>query len=144
MSKNIKRRIKTNEEQDGLNAKDGVKILLIMVIFSALYLGIFAGVSTLFYPADSMPSIGAYSAHFLSALLGGVFASRKTHKAGLITGGLVGLSYAFLIFLISLGVSDKAFFSAEKLIFLALSVIGGGFGGILGVNLGKTRYRRIG
>lgn len=143
MSKNIKRRIKTNEEPKSLNVKDGVKILLIMVILSALYLGIFAAFSTLFYPADSMPAVGAYSAHFLSVLAGGFYASRKIHKAGLITGCLVGLSYAFLIFLISLGVSDKAFFSAEKLIFLALSVLGGALGGILGVNSGKTRYRRI-
>ncbi len=143
MSKNIKRRIKTNEEQKSLNAKDGVKILLLMTLFSIFYLGIFAIFSTLFYPADSMPAIGAYSAHFLSALLGGFYASRKMHKAGLVTGCLVGISYAFLILLISLGVSDKAFFSAEKLIFLAISLLGGGLGGILGVNSGKTRYRRI-
>ena len=143
MSKNIKRRIKTNEEQKSLNAKDGLKILLLMVVFSVLYLGVFAVFSTLFYPADSMPAIGAYSAHFLSSLAGGFFASRKIHKAGLVTGLLVGISYAFLIFLISLGVSDKAFFSAGKLIFFALSTIGGGLGGILGVNSGKTRYRRI-
>lgn len=143
MSKNIKRRIKTNEEQGSLNAKDGVKILLFMILFSGICLGIFAFFATFFYPADSMPAIGAYSAHFLSALAGGFYASRKIHKAGLVTGCLVGLSYAFLIFLISLGVSDKAFFSAEKLIFLALSVFGGGLGGILGVNSGKTRYRRI-
>lgn len=143
MSKNIKRRIKTNEEQKSLNAKEGVKTLLLMVIFSVLYLGVFAVFSTLFYPADSMPQAGAFSAHFLSALSGGLYASRKIHKAGLITGLLVGISYAFLIFLISLGVSDKAFFTVGKLIFLALSALGGGLGGILGVNSGKRRYRRL-
>lgn len=143
MSKNIKRRIKTNEEPKSLNAKDGAKILLIMTLFSIVYLGIFAVFSTLFYPADSMPAVGAYSAHFLSALAGGFYALRKVKKSGLIMGCLVGLSYGFLILLISLGISDKAFFSAEKLIFLALSVLGGGLGGILGVNSVKTRYRRI-
>ncbi len=143
MSKNIKRRIKTNDEAKSISAKDGGKILLIMILFSTLYLGIFSLFSTLFNPTDSMPAMGAYSSYFLSALLGGFMAVKKVKKAGLVVGCLAGLSYAFLIFLISLGVSDNKFFSLEKLISLILSMLGGGIGGILGVNLGKTRYRRI-
>ena len=141
MSKNIKRRVRTNEEVGSVSIGTGVKFLGLEVLFSVIYLGIFALIATLFYPEEIMPVAGAYSAAFISSFAGGFLLSRKNGKAGLVTGCLAGLSYAFLLFLISLGVSDKTFFSAYKLIFLILSVIGGAFGGVVGMNFKPKRRR---
>jgi len=68
----------------------------------------------------------------LSALAGGFCAGRKGKEAGLATGALTGLTLALLHLGLTLLVGE---ISLSLLLFSLGEVLGGGVGGILGVNL---------
>lgn len=71
----------------------------------------------------------------ISILIGGTISSRKMKKNGLIYGGIVGLVYVFTLYLAS-SISMVGFsLSVNSFIMLAVGIITGIIGGIIGVNM---------
>lgn len=70
-----------------------------------------------------------------SVLFGSAFCTKKANSQGLVWGSLVGLIYSFIIYLISsiflVGFST----SMSTIYFILLSILFGGIGGIVGINL---------
>jgi len=75
----------------------------------------------------------AYLIHGASVLTGGVAAGRHSLRKGWMNGGLVGILYALIIFLVGfLGFDADA--SLQTLILFALCAVASAVGGIFGVN----------
>lgn len=73
----------------------------------------------------------------ISILVGSMASTRKIKKNGLLNGGLVGLIYTIILYLASSGCLGLGFsLTMYSFVMLAVSIITGMIGGIIGVNLG--------
>ena len=70
----------------------------------------------------------------VSILIGSSLGTRKLHKNGMISGGIIGASYILLLYLISSIVSSNFGINWVSVIMIIVGLIGGVFGGIVGVN----------
>lgn len=74
----------------------------------------------------------------ISILLGSFIANRERKKNGIISGMFVGIIYILLIYIISSVVNEGQFaINMSALIMMAIGIIGGAIGGIIGVNIGR-------
>ena len=69
----------------------------------------------------------------ISCMVSGFDVARATKNKGLIYGSISGFIYALIMFFIGFCVVPNYNFSSSTLINLILGVVGGGFGGIIGV-----------
>ena len=70
----------------------------------------------------------------ISILIGSSIGTRKIRKNGLMTGGAIGVLYIVSIYLISSVMNSNFALSWISIIMIAVGVIGGVLGGIIGVN----------
>ncbi len=70
----------------------------------------------------------------ISILIGSSIGTRKIRKNGLMTGGAIGVIYIVSIYLISSIMNSNFALSWISIIMIAVGVIGGVLGGIIGVN----------
>ncbi|WP_248927369.1 TIGR04086 family membrane protein [Paenibacillus hamazuiensis] len=75
----------------------------------------------------------AYGIHALSLFVGGLTAGRRSETRGWYHGGLLGLLYSTIIFIVAFLAYDAGF-SKQTLILLGLTFASGAIGGIIGVN----------
>ncbi|MCL2235198.1 MAG: TIGR04086 family membrane protein [Defluviitaleaceae bacterium] len=73
----------------------------------------------------------------ISVMFAGFDASKKAHKNGWAWGMCAGLVYAIVFITIIIISSGGFVFDGRKLLLLALSVVGGGIGGAIGINFKK-------
>ncbi len=77
----------------------------------------------------------------LSVLLCASIVCRNAKSRGYLKGALAGLSYVFIIYLVSALWGGGLFFNAYSLLLVFLGIFVGSIGGILGINM-KDRRRR--
>ena len=70
----------------------------------------------------------------VSILIGSSLGTRKLHKNGMISGGIIGASYILLLYLISSIVNSNFSINWVSIIMIIVGLIGGIFGGVIGVN----------
>lgn len=70
----------------------------------------------------------------VSILIGSSLGTRKLHKNGMISGGIIGASYILLLYLISSTVNSNFSINWVTIIMIIVGLIGGIFGGVIGVN----------
>ncbi len=70
----------------------------------------------------------------ISILIGSSIGTRKLHKNGLISGGIIGSSYILLLYLISSIIGSNFAINWLSVIMIIVGLIGGIFGGVVGVN----------
>ena len=70
----------------------------------------------------------------VSILIGSSLGTRKLHKNGMISGGIIGASYILLLYLISSTVNSNFIINWVSIIMIIVGLIGGIFGGVIGVN----------
>ena len=70
----------------------------------------------------------------ISILIGSSLGTRKLHKNGLLSGGIIGASYILLLYLISSTVNSNFSINWVSFIMIIVGLIGGIFGGVIGVN----------
>ena len=94
-------------------------------------------------PESLIPGI-AWTMEGLGALISGFCAAKGAGSRGIITGWIAGLLYMVVIWMISVLSGSGFSFGMHTLTLLGLSVVCGGIGGVLGVNLtsGKTNRRK--
>lgn len=71
----------------------------------------------------------------ISLLIGSSISTLKINKKGIVNGGIVGISYILIIYILSSIVSNEFNLNLDSLIMIILSVIAGMTGGIIGVNI---------
>lgn len=103
--------------------------ILLLVLFSV------------FMTIQRMPSDGGFYLSFviisLAAMFGGFVGARVIRQKGLLTGGLVGLTYITLIALIGGAAGFAVNLFGTFLLKMILSVLFGGIGGVLNINLSQ-------
>lgn len=70
----------------------------------------------------------------ISILIGSSIGTRKIRKNGLQTGGIIGVLYILIIYVISSIVNMNFSLNLVSLIMILIGIIGGTLGGIIGVN----------
>ena len=70
----------------------------------------------------------------ISILIGSSLGTRKLHKNGMISGGIIEASYILLLYLISSTVNSNFSINWVSIIMIIVGLIGGIFGGVIGVN----------
>ena len=70
----------------------------------------------------------------VSILIGSSLGTRKLHKNGMISGGIIGASYILLLYFISSIVNSNFSINWISVIMIIVGLIGGIFGGVIGVN----------
>lgn len=109
--------------------------LTLLIFFVSSLLLTFTGLAE-----ESIPFIVIITA-VLSTALAGAFYARATRQRGYLNGALIGLVYVLVLYVISLLAAGNFLFTPYIFILLAIGVLSGAFGGILGINLlGKRRY----
>jgi putative membrane protein (TIGR04086 family) len=110
------------------------------LMYSAGGLGVGATVLSLFllYGSLEEASLGLYSlvVHAVVTILGGFTTAKKCGEKGWYHGGMLGLVYAVLVFIIGL-IAGSAAFDLNAVQLLGVSVLGGAAGGVIGVNAKK-------
>lgn len=131
----LKANITTEESEMKKKIMAIIKGCLFAIILSIILLTIYALLlaNTTISENTIMPVVLTITG--ISILIGGTISSRKMKKNGLIYGGIVGLVYVFTLYLAS-SISAVGFsLSVNSFIMLAVGVITGIIGGIIGVNL---------
>ena len=70
----------------------------------------------------------------ISILIGSSLGNIKIRKNGLINGGIIGATYIIIIYLISSILNWRFFLNVQSLIMIAVTIVFGILGGIIGVN----------
>lgn len=70
----------------------------------------------------------------ISILIGSSLVNMKIRKNGLINGGIIGAIYIIIIYLISSILNWRFSLNAQSVIMIAVSIVFGILGGIIGVN----------
>lgn len=70
----------------------------------------------------------------ISILIGSSLGTRKLHKNGLLSGGIIGSSYILLLYFISSIIGSNFAINWVSIVMIIVGLIGGVFGGVVGVN----------
>lgn len=119
-----------------------IKGMLFSFIFSLLLILPSSLICMAFFPKDRGIFTAVCIIYFLSTLFSGFYMSRHVVKSGLLNGALSGVLYSLILFLIGSLVSGGVSFSPISAALFVISLLGGAFGGILGINSVKTSRRR--
>lgn len=87
--------------------------------------------------AESSVSLIVMITSVISVMVAGFDASRGAEKNGWLWGVVAGLIYAIILLFLLFLVQGAFAFDLKKFTLLALSVAGGGMGGIIGINFKK-------
>ncbi len=126
------------QQEKGLKYKHigiGTVIAMIITLISLFLLAVimyFANIDSVY--SSPLSSVGLA----IGSLVGGLYASKKSGKNGLLYGLLTAGIFFVLIFIASLSVSLDGI-GILTLIHAAVMLLSGGIGGILGVN-SKTKH----
>ena len=109
----------------------GLLMILVLVTSMSLILSLLLQFTDL---TTDMLTWLFYATAFIALFIGGFIAGGKGKEKGWILGGLTGIAYTMLIFLIQyLGYNDP--FDAKQWLFHLMFLLIAMFGGIFGVNL---------
>lgn len=108
--------------------------ILISFIFTIFMLVIFATLLVYIDLSEQTISPVIITITGISILIGSSLGTRKLHKNGLLSGGIIGSSYILLLYLISSIVSSNFSINWVSIIMIIVGLIGGIFGGVIGVN----------
>lgn len=107
------------------------------IVLSIIMLFIFALLLTYTNISESTIMPVTLTITGISILIGSTISTRKIKKNGLVNGGIVGLIYIIILYLSSSLCLSGFSLSSNSFIMLAVGVITGIIGGIIGVNLNK-------
>ena len=108
--------------------------ILISFIFTILMLIIFATLLVYTDLSEQTISPVIITITGISILIGSSLGTRKLHKNGLISGGIIGATYIVILYILSSIFSSNFIINWVSIIMIVVGLIGGVFGGIVGVN----------
>ena len=131
----LKSNIISEESETKKNIIRIIKGSIFSIILSLVLLLIFAVLLTYTEISESTIAPVVTIIVGVSILLGSTISTIKIKKNGILNGGLVGLIYTTILYIVSSIVLTNFSFNINSLIMIATSVIAGMIGGIIGVNL---------
>lgn len=131
----IKSNVITEESEIKKKIISIIKGCAISIILSIIFLTIFALLLTYTTLPESTIIPVVLTITGVSILAGSANCSRKIKKNGLLYGGVVGFTYVFILYLASSICLTGFSLSTNSFIMLAVGLITGIIGGIVGVNM---------
>lgn len=124
-----------NEAKEEKNIVTIIKGSLVAIAITIIGLLIFSLILTYTNVKESaqMPTVITIMA--ISIIVGSIISTRKVSKKGLLNGGLVGLIYILVIYLLSSIFVTNFSMNTHTLITIIVAIIAGTLGGVIGVNL---------
>lgn len=110
---------------------------IISFFITTILILIFSVILTYTNLAESTIPIGTIIISGLSILFGAILSSRHIKKNGIVNGGVVGLIYILVLYMISSMFGTGFGFNLQAAIMIIVSILAGAIGGILGVNFKK-------
>ena len=110
------------------------KGVIISLIFTTIMLLIFAILLTYTDVSESTISTVIIIVTAISILLGSSLVNLKIKKNGLLNGAIIGASYILIIYLISSILNWRFTLNLQSIIMIAVGIVFGNLGGIIGVN----------
>ena len=132
---NIQKANKANSETKMQN--NLIKVIkgsIISILISLVMLLIFACLLTYTNISETIIPTTIIVISAISILIGSVISAMNIKKNGILNGGAVGAIYIFTIYMLSSIFITGFNFNTKALIMLAVSIIAGMIGGIIGVN----------
>lgn len=118
-----------------VNIKNYSISLLISFLTTLICISLVSAVFTYTNIDDKHLQTFVFGIVMLSVLIGATVLARKMKKRGLIYGGIFGIMYCLILYVISAIAYTGIFFSNTLLIYLLISFLAGIVGGIIGVNI---------
>lgn len=136
----IKPNIVTEESEFKKKSLCIIKGCVFAIILSIILLTIYALILTYTTLSESTITPVVLTITGVSVLAGSTISSRKIKKNGLIYGGTVGLIYILILYLASSLCLTGFSLSVNSFIMLAVGVVTGIIGGIIGVNMSARNH----
>ena len=114
-----------------------LKGTVISILLSLILLTIYSALLSFTNISESTMTTVVLVITGISILLGSSMSSINIKKQGMLNGGLVGLIYVLLIYLLSSIFLVGFQFNLNSIIMIAVGILTGMIAGIIGVNLGK-------
>lgn len=137
---NISSTIVDKKSEDATKDKNGVtlKIIkgsIISIVISAILLCIYASVLSYTTVSETTMQPVIIVITGVSILIGSSISSINIKKQGMINGGIVGLIYMLILYIVSSLISMRFELNVHSIIMLITGIVAGMLGGIIGVNL---------
>lgn len=116
-----------------------IKGLAISVIFSLVAIFIFAIIISYTNFSENGVAPVMIGIVAISILIGTAVSTWKLTKNGILNGGLVGLLYMIILYLVSSSLGTGFALNTNAIIMMVLGIIAGMIGGIIGVNSGNRK-----
>lgn len=113
------------------------KGIVCSIFLTLVLLFIFSIILTYTNIDESTIPIIIIMATVISILVGSSISTIKIKKNGILNGGIIGLIYILIIYLISSIVQTGFTLNMYSIIMISLSIVAGMIGGIVGVNIKK-------
>jgi len=111
------------------------KGVLISILTTLAFLLLLSLVLTYSNISETIIPISIVIISAMSILLGSLIITKKMKKNGIIYGGIIGIVYIMLLYLISSIISKGFYMNIYSMAMIIFSIFAGMFGGILGVNM---------
>lgn len=117
------------------NYKVLLKSIVSAVLISLVLMFVLAVVLAVTSVQENIMSFSIIFISAISILISAFYASKKIKEKGIICGAIVGFMYMIVLYFISSFLNWNFSLTLETISMMAAGIIGGAFGGILGVNL---------
>ena len=127
--------VKTSEiNSNAIAIKDIIKGMLLSMIATIILLFAYAIILTYTNVSESTIPVVTIIITAISILAGSAITTLHIRKNGAINGGLVGIIYIVSLYLVSSVVTGNFTVNSYSIVMIAVSIIAGILGGIIGVN----------
>lgn len=131
---NITKENKSNKKSNYIYVLKGIIISVIISIISLLIYSLILANSNL-QENTIFPVVITITS--LSILIGSFISSINIKNKGIINGGIVGGTYVIVMYILSSILSSNFSLNIFSFLMIAIAILAGMFGGILGVNIKK-------
>lgn len=122
----------TKEKNNYVSILKGSILAIVITIFC---LAIYAGILTYTTISENTITPVILVISGISILIASSISSRKLKKQGMISGGIIGLIYILVIYLLSSILSGEFSLNSNSIILIIVCIITGMVGGIIGINM---------
>lgn len=107
---------------------------IISIIITLILLFIFSTVLAYSNVSESIIPVVLIIITGVSILIGSSISTLKIKKNGIVNGGIIGLIYILLLYIVSSGINNDFSLNMYSIVMIMASILAGMIGGIVGVN----------
>lgn len=124
-----------NKENSSKNMLNVVKGTVVSIFVTLILLFVFSVILTYTDVQESTIPIVTIAITAISIFIGSSISTIKINKNGIVNGGIIGLIYVALLYIISSIVQTGFHLNAYSIVMIVAAILAGMIGGIVGVNI---------